>query len=140
MYHHPRAWHRMLQVRKSPEIICCIRLKRCIGGSMFDSWVGASRKTIEYVLPYSKLVLAELPVPCIHFSTGTSSYLDLVAEAGGDVISIDWRIRLSEAWKQVPDRAIQGNMDPACLLQPPEQLKESVRSVLREAGGARPYL
>ena len=81
------------------------------------------------------MVLENLPVPSIHFSTGTSSYLESVAAAGGDVIGVDWRIELDAAWKKNPDRAIQGNLDPAHLLMPQDQLAREIRKILQQAGG-----
>ncbi len=107
---------------------------------MFDSWVGAlaPEDYEKYVLPYSKYVLDGLKdegVPVIHFANNASSMLELVKEAGGDVIGIDWRINLDEAWKRIGyDRAIQGNLDPFALFAPPRVIEEKVRRILEMAG------
>ena len=60
--------------------------------------------------------LAGLDVPVIHFGTGTAGLLGAMADAGGDVIGLDWRIGLADGWSLVPGRAVQGNLDPAVLL------------------------
>jgi uroporphyrinogen decarboxylase len=95
-------------------------------------------------MPYTARVFAEvrsLGAPTIHFGTGTAGLLDLMARAGGDVISVDWRINLDEAWERVGyDRGIQGNLDPAMLLAPFAVVEDGVRDVLRRAGGRRGHI
>jgi uroporphyrinogen-III decarboxylase len=62
--------------------------------------------------------------------------LPLVAEAGGSVIGIDWRVRLDDAWRTVGfDRAVQGNLDPLVLLGPVDVIRQRVAEVLEQAGG-----
>ena len=74
----------------------------------------------RYVLPLQRgrLIAGLTPgVPVIHFATGNPALLPLLAEAGGEVIGIDWRIDLDEAWQHVGhDKAVQGNLDPTVLL------------------------
>jgi uroporphyrinogen decarboxylase len=75
-------------------------------------------------------------VPVIHFGTGTAGLLPALREAGGDVIGLDWRVDLDEAWARVGhDVAVQGNLDPAALLAPPDEIRRRVRAILARAGG-----
>jgi len=75
-------------------------------------------------------------VPVIHFGTGTAGLLELMREAGGDVIGLDWRVDLGEAWRRLGDgMAVQGNLDPALLLATPEEIRRGVRQVLDAAAG-----
>ena len=68
----------------------------------------------------------------IHFATGNPALLPLLSEAGGDVIGVDWRVRLDDAWRAIGyDKAIQGNLDPAVLLAHPAEIRR------RDAGDAR---
>jgi uroporphyrinogen decarboxylase len=139
IYRHPESW-RMLMEKISRITREYLRLQTVAGASavqLFDSWVGAlgPSEYREFVLPYSKQILKSMQVPAIHFSTGTSSYLDLIAEAGGDVISVDWRIRLDHAWREFPEKAIQGNLDPALLLAPWERLSVEIQNILQQAHG-----
>ena len=107
---------------------------------LFDSWAGALSPA-DYrraVAPHTRRViagLADLGVPVIHFSTGTGGMLGDVAAAGGDVIGVDWRIDLGDAWSRIGDRAIQGNLDPDVLLGPWEAIDAAAHRVLRAAGG-----
>jgi uroporphyrinogen decarboxylase len=144
MYRHPDAWNQLME--KISDMTSNYLLAQTAAGAsavqLFDSWVGVLGPDDyrKFVLPYSKKVLANQKVPAIHFSTGTTSYLDAICEAGGDVISVDWRIHLETARKQIGNRAIQGNLDPVQLLMPPEKLRSEVRAVLHSAGNAPGYI
>jgi uroporphyrinogen decarboxylase len=107
---------------------------------VFDSWIGALGP-FDYeraVAPHMRRLfeaLAGLGVPTIHFGTGASGLLDQIGEAGGDVIGLDWRIALADGWARVPGRAVQGNLDPAALLGPWEEVERQSRWILRQADG-----
>jgi len=68
---------------------------------LFDSWVGCLNPDDyrKYVLPHTQSVISNIAegVPVIHFGTGTASLLELMRDAGGDVIGVDWRVRLDDA-------------------------------------------
>jgi len=117
---------------------------------LFDSWVGyvAPRDYERYVLPYTTRVIEALTehgrtavpggVPIIHFPNGATSMLDLVQKAGGDVISVDWRLDMRRVVEQVDERfGIQGNIDPVALFAPDDELERMVVEIL-EAVGTRP--
>ncbi|MDQ3407957.1 MAG: uroporphyrinogen decarboxylase, partial [Chloroflexota bacterium] len=107
---------------------------------LFDSWVG-TLSPFDYersVLPHMRRLFAGIEprgVPLIHFGTGSAGLLALQAGAGGDVIGLDWRIALDDGWSRVPDRAVQGNLDPTALLGPWSGVEEQARWVLAQARG-----
>lgn len=108
---------------------------------VFDSWVGALAVE-DYearVLPHTRAIfdaLAPLGVPRVHFGTHTAGLLELIASAGPDIVSLDWRVPLDRGWERVGfDRGVQGNLDPALLLGPAELVRERARDILRQAGG-----
>jgi uroporphyrinogen decarboxylase len=75
-------------------------------------------------------------VPTIHFGTGTTHLLEEMAEAGGDVIGVDWRIPIDRAWELVGyERGVQGNLEPALLLGPWERVEASALRILESVGG-----
>jgi len=74
-------------------------------------------------------------VPRIHFATGNPALLPLVAAAGCEAVSVDWRVPLDEAWARIGDLAIQGNLDPAVCLAPFDIVAARAEDVLRRAGG-----
>jgi uroporphyrinogen decarboxylase len=140
MYAAPEVWHELME-RLSETFLRYVRAKVEAGADviqLFDSWVGAlsADDYEESVAPYSERIIGGLQVPTIHFGTGTAHLLEAMAAAGGDVIGLDWRVRLDEAWERVGyDRGVQGNLDPALLLGPWEGVEAGVEAVLRAAGG-----
>ena len=107
---------------------------------LFDSWVGAL-SPFDYraqVQPHVRRLfdgLAGLEVPTIHFGTGTAGLLEAMAEAGGDVIGLDWRVDIADAWARLPGRAVQGNLDPDVLLGPWAQVEAQARHVMARVAG-----
>ena len=140
MYRDPETWHALME-KLAEAFIRYVRGKVRAGAGViqvFDSWVGALSPGDyeEFVAPYSARILGALDVPTIHFGTGTAALLTEMAEAGGDVIGLDWRIPLDRGWEEVgEDRGVQGNLDPAVLLGPWERIEAAVRDVLDRAGG-----
>jgi uroporphyrinogen decarboxylase len=140
MYGAPEVWHGLMekltetsiaylagQVRAGVDVI-----------QLFDSWVGhlSVDDYREFVAPYSARILETLDVPTIHFGTGTTHLLEDMAEAGGDVIGIDWRIPIDRAWDLAGhDRAVQGNLDPTLLLGDWERVERGAHAVLDAVDG-----
>jgi uroporphyrinogen decarboxylase len=57
-------------------------------------------------------------------------------QAGGDVIGVDWRINISEAWARLGyDVAIQGNLDPVVLCGPLDLIEKEVKRILDSVAG-----
>ena len=108
---------------------------------LFDSWAGSlGRLEYEaYVLPYTRKIfqgLHDLRVPLIHFGTGTSHLLEPMARAGCDIVSVDWRLPLDQAWDRIGrDHGIQGNLDPTVLMAPWPVVEREAQRVLDFAGG-----
>ena len=107
---------------------------------LFDSWIG-NLSPFDYtraVAPHMRRLfsgLADLDVPTIHFGTDSAGLLAEMAGVGGDVIGLDWRVSLADGWERVPDRAVQGNLDPTLLLGPFEDAADQARWILEQAGG-----
>ena len=112
----------------------------CEAVQLFDSWVGTLSPE-DYragALPSTRAAIRGLTpgVPVIHFGTGTAGLLELMREAGGDVMGLDWRVDLGEAWKRLGyDVAVQGNLDPAVLLAGPPEIRRQAEAILKRAGG-----
>ena len=144
MYSAPSVWNRLLahlarmtaaylnaQIEAGAQVV-----------QLFDSWVGclSPEDYREYVLPHTRAVVRALApgVPLIHFATGTSGLLESMREAGGDVIGVDWRVDIADAWRRIGyDVGIQGNLDPVALLGPKQEIRRRVASIL-DAVAARP--
>lgn len=143
MYAEPETWHRLMD--KFARVITGYLRRQIKAGAqavqLFDSWVGclSAGDYAEYVMPHVQLIFEGLKhegVPLIHFGTGTTAILKAMRQAGGDVIGIDWRIPIDEAWAMVGyDRAVQGNLDPVTLFGPMHEIERRVTDILRRAGG-----
>ncbi len=142
MYSDPKTWQRLME--KIVEVLVPYAASQVSHGAeviqIFDSWVGAlSPGDYEKcVLPYTRILVRAIQstgVPVIYFSTGGSSYVELLHEAGGEVLGLDWRIRLDDAWRRIRyEAAVQGNLDPVALFAPLPKLRARVEDVLRRAG------
>jgi len=143
MYGQPRVWHALMD--KLTAVVSNYLLAQLKAGAdvvqVFDSWIGAVSPGVyrRFVQPYMKRIFAaikETGLPSIHFGTGTAALLEVMTEAGGDVISVDWRVDLDEAWARIGyDRGIQGNLDPTLLLTSWPVIEVGMHDVLRRAGG-----
>ncbi|WP_283132789.1 uroporphyrinogen decarboxylase [Rhizohabitans arisaemae] len=148
MYGEPALWGALME-RLTDLTVEWLRIQVAAGASaiqLFDSWVGAvaPEDYRTHVLPYTSRVfssLAGLAVPRIHFGVGTGELLGLMGEAGADVVGVDWRVPLDEAARRVaPDKALQGNLDPAILLAPWEVVERRARGVLDRGRAAHGHV
>jgi uroporphyrinogen decarboxylase len=139
----PAVWHRLME--KLSHVVGHYLLAQARAGAqvlqLFDSWVGALSPD-DYrnlVMPYSRQAIeiaSQADVPIIHFGTNTNGMLELIRDAGGDVIGVDWRIDLDDAWRRLgPGVAIQGNLDPIALFAPWPELKRRAQRVLDQVAG-----
>jgi uroporphyrinogen decarboxylase len=142
MYGHPDAWHRLCD--KFATVVADYLLAQIDAGvdvvQVFDSWVGTLNATDyrEFAFPHTRRIFEAIAgrVPTIHFGTGTSTILEELRDAGGDVIGVDWRIPIDEAWDRIgADRAVQGNLDPTLLLGPTSRMFEQTDEVLSRVAG-----
>ena len=107
---------------------------------LFDSWAGAlcPADYRRHVLPATTKVLAglaDLDVPRIHFGVGTGELLGLMAEAGADVVGVDWRVPLDQARQRIGSgKAVQGNLDPVVCLAPWEVVAGAANDIIDTAG------
>jgi uroporphyrinogen decarboxylase len=140
MYGSPAVWHALME-KLTETFVRYLRAKQEAGAEviqLFDSWVGALSVDdyLEFVAPFSSRILAAVDVPTIHFGTGTAHLLTTMAETGGDVVGLDWRISLDAGWELVGyDRGVQGNLDPAVLLGPFERVQAETDRILERARG-----
>jgi uroporphyrinogen decarboxylase len=138
----PAAWHTLME--KLARVTARYLNGQIAAGAqavqLFDSWVGCLSPDDyrEFIFPHMRqLIWGITPgVPVIHFGTGTAGLLPLMREAGGDVIGLDWRVDLDEAWRRVGYAVgVQGNLDPAVLLGKPAEIRRRVKAILDRAGG-----
>ena len=142
MYADAGAWHALLE-KISRGLVKYLNGQIAAGAEavqLFDSWVGCMSPSDyrTFVLPHTQAVIKALTpgVPVIHFGTGTAAFLREMRIAGGDVIGVDFRVELDEAWRAVgEDVGIQGNLDPAILLAPIPVIRDRIARILEQADG-----
>ena len=141
MYQDRTAWDDLM--KKISEVVIRYLNAQIRAGvqavQLFDTWAGclSPNDYEKYVLPYAKKVIERVDrsVPLIHFATSSSAFLEQMKRAGGDVIGVDWRIDLGEAWARIGyNKAIQGNLDPVILLSSPALIEKEVKRILDGAG------
>jgi uroporphyrinogen decarboxylase len=140
MYREPAAWHDLMG-RLSQMAITYLEAQVEAGAQvvqLFDSWVGGLGPADyeAYVQPHVARIFEAMTVPTIHFATGAGGLLERLAAAGGDIIGVDHRVSLAEAWQRIgPDRGIQGNLDGARVVAGWDAAREGAIRVLDEAAG-----
>ncbi len=142
MYRDETLWRRLMG--KLVDVLGPFALAQVTAGAraiqVFDSWVGALSPDdyVRYVAPYSRALIERIrtaSVPVIHFGTGAAGFFRELHAAGGDVMGVDWRINIDQAWMDISYRsAVQGNLDPAVLFAPLPELKMRVHELLKRTG------
>jgi uroporphyrinogen decarboxylase len=139
MYNDETLWRRLMG--KLVDVLGPFAILQVTAGAraiqVFDSWAGAlgADDYVRYVAPYSRALIERIRttgVPVIHFGTGTGGFFRELHAAGGDVLGVDWRINIDQAWMDISYRAaIQGNLDPAVLFAPLPELRMRVHELLK---------
>ena len=142
MYSDETLWRRLMG--KIVDVLAPFAQLQVTAGrariQVFDSWVGAlgSDDYVRYAAPYSRALIERIRstgVPVIHFGTGASGFFKELHAAGGDVMGVDWRMNIDQAWTDISYRsAIQGNLDPVALFAPLHELRGKVHELLKRTG------
>ena len=102
---------------------------------VFDSWAGLLsladwRRLIEPHLRNLLERVGNAGVPRILFLQNAPHLVDAYAKLPAEVLATDWRLDLGELQRRYPDRAVQGNIDPAILLAGPEPTRAATKALL----------
>ena len=143
MYRQPDAWRNLLD--KLVVVLRAFAAQQVAAGAhviqIFDSWAGALAipDYRDFVLEATRTLVREvqsLGVPVIYFGVDTASLLPAMRETGADVLGLDWRTPLDQAWRALDySCAVQGNLDPITLFAEPELIRTRVHQILDQAAG-----
>ncbi|MGH9555810.1 MAG: uroporphyrinogen decarboxylase [Terriglobales bacterium] len=143
MYRHPAVWDELMQ--KLVTVLGRYLAAQARAGAdvlqIFDSWVGCLDPADyrRYVLPRTTELVIQARaagVPVIYFGTDTATLLPAMKETGADVIGVDWRIPLDDAWRSLGSQgAVQGNLDPTALFAEWPEVRVRALDVMTRAGG-----
>jgi uroporphyrinogen decarboxylase len=142
MYRDETLWRRLMG--KLVDVLGSFALMQVAAGArviqVFDSWVGALGPDdyVRFVAPYSRALIERIRstgAPVIHFGTGAAGFFRELHAAGGDVMGVDWRVNIDQAWMDISYRsAVQGNLDPTVLFSPLPELRMRVHELLKRTG------
>jgi len=166
MHAQPDAWHLLMsKLSAMVSDYALAQIAAGVDAvQLFDSWAGALAPDdyAEHVLPYVQQCVAAIkgqeprtenrepsvglagsrfsvlgsPAPVIYFGTDMSGMLPLLRQTGADVIGVDWRIQLDDAWAQLgPGLAVQGNLDPMTLFASWPRIEQRAAAILDRAAG-----
>jgi len=143
MYNSPRVWDELL--RKLVAVTAEYSAEQARAGAdviqVFDSWVGclSVEDYRRYALPRTTELIHALRrtgVPVIYFGTDTATLLPAMKETGADVIGVDWRMPMDDAWRSLNFQgAVQGNLDPTLLFAEWKTLKSAAERILQSTAG-----
>src|SRR5262249_10476237 len=107
---------------------------------LFDTWCGelALPEFRAFVLPAVQEIITSVrdTAPVIYYSKASHHLLPAVLQCGGQVVRCDLRVHLADLRKLAgPKIALQGNLDPAALFAPHEQIRAATSEILRQLGG-----
>jgi len=146
MFNEPETMHRLLG--KLADAVAAYLNAQIANGvqavQIFDTWGGilTTRDYREFSLAYMQRIIEQLTrehegrrVPVILYTKGGMGWLEAIADAGPDVVGLDWTIDIDVARARIGDRvALQGNMDPTMLYANPERIRAEVKDILARFG------
>src|SRR5271168_253651 len=142
MYHQPAAFEKLLaQIARAT--IGYLKAQIAAGAAavqLFDTWCGelSLHDYEEFALPATQEIISELggEAPVIYYTKASHHLLPAVARSGANVLSVDWRVDMRVLREKLGPRiALQGNVDPAVLFGPPEQIRRATREAMSALGG-----
>jgi uroporphyrinogen decarboxylase len=111
---------------------------------IFDTWGGVLEREqylrfslahMQRILDGLRRTVDGLTVPVILFTKGAGALLEDMARTGCDALGVDWMTKLADARRLTADKvALQGNLDPATMLESPSVIEEGVARVLASYG------
>ncbi len=142
LYHEPKIFRTLLQ-RIAQATIPYLKAQIAAGATavqLFDTWCGELNLPDyeEFALPAVQEIIAGLGglAPVIYYTKASQHLLSAVARSGANVLSVDWRVDLADIRKTLgPKIALQGNVDPAVLLAPPERIRGVTLATINSLAG-----
>lgn len=142
LYHEPKTFRDLLH-RIALATIPYLQAQIAAGATavqLFDTWCGELnlQDYEDFALPAVQEIIASLgdAVPVIYFTKASQHLLPAFARSGANVLGVDWRMDLAEIRKTLgPKIALQGNVDPAVLLAPPDKIRDMTLATINSLAG-----
>jgi uroporphyrinogen decarboxylase len=109
---------------------------------LFDSWAGqlSPEDFKTFALPYQQQIVSQVKAthpdtPLILYINGSAGILELMAESGVDVVSVDWTVDMAVARQRLgANVGVQGNLDPCILYGSHALIGDRLSDTVRKAG------
>ncbi len=142
LYHDPATFRQLLS-KIASSTVPYLNAQIAAGASavqLFDTWCGelSLKDYQDFALPALQRVIAGIRgnVPIIYYTKASNHLMSAVALSGAHVLSVDWRADLAALRKTLgPKIALQGNVDPAILLGPPEKIRNATMDAMSALAG-----
>jgi uroporphyrinogen decarboxylase len=142
LYHEPKTFRELLH-KIALATIPYLKAQIAAGAAavqLFDTWCGELhiRDYEDFALPAVQEIISGLAraAPVIYYTKASHHLLPAVARSRAEVLSVDWRVDLAALRRQLgPKIALQGNVDPAVLFAPANEIRTVTRETLATLGG-----
>lgn len=144
LYTEPELSHQLLKMI-TESTIAYLKGQVAAGADMiqiFDSWAGVltADHYREFSLSYiEEIASAITTVPVTIFAKGAFFALKDMKDVSCRTVGLDWNMDINEARKLLPNKTLQGNLDPCVLYTSFDRIKKETKKML-EAFGDHPHI
>lgn len=140
LYANPEFSHALLQ-QITDSTIAYLKAQAVAGADLlqiFDSWAGilSPAQYREFSLPYIKQICdAITEVPVTVFAKGAFFAREEIGKLSCSVVGLDWNMDIAESRILIPNKTLQGNLDPCVLYASYDQIQKEVKKMVDEFDG-----
>ena len=139
LYTQPSFSHRLLEMI-TESTISYLKAQVSAGADMvqiFDSWAGllSPAQYNTFALPYIRKIADSISgVPVTVFAKGAYFALEEFGKLNCNTVGLDWNMDISRAIKTLPNKTLQGNLDPCVLYGTFDEIRKHTKDMLRSFG------
>ncbi len=139
LYREPEMAHLLLS-KITDAVIAYLKDQVAAGVDIiqvFDSWAGilGPDQYHEFAVPYiNRIGEAISGVPKIIFAKGAFFARKTFNSSPYDVVGLDWNMGIGSSRRLVPDKVLQGNLDPCALFGTFDEIRKSTRDMVEAFG------
>lgn len=142
MFSNPKMAHILLQ-KITDSTIEYLKAQVRHGADLvqiFDSWAGilSPEQYRKFSLPYiAQICDAINEVPVTVFAKGAFFARKEMSKLNCDVVGLDWNMDIKESRKMIPNKTLQGNLDPCVLYAPYKEIEKQTKKMIKTFGKQR---
>jgi uroporphyrinogen decarboxylase len=142
LFSNPKMAHALLQ-KITDSTIAYLKAQAVHGADLiqiFDSWAGilSPEQYRQFSLPYiAQICNAINEVPVTVFAKGAFFARKEMSKLNCEVVGLDWNMDIKESRKMIPNKTLQGNLDPCVLYAPYKEIERQTKKMLKTFGKQR---